>query len=277
MTCFSNWLLRFALAITAPKLRLRAALLVGLIVLCSAQVATAETDDDFEIWTAAFVTAQFRETAPGPTLWFDVHARRADAGSVLILRPGVGYAFNSWASVWVGYAWNPVFKDASHERVDVQGPWEQLTLNYGKNPKMVLQSRTRFEQFWSDAGDKMYPRLREFGRFNYRPSSSVPVGVAIFDEVFFGLKDVDWAHKGFFENRIFAGLAIFDSSGVFRVEPGYMFVNIKRGENKLLGHVLSLNFFLNFKPKPKSEKPPNRGECAQTPAVAAQPRSARGI
>ncbi len=253
MTRLLTRLLPFAFPSPIEKSRALSALLTGLIVLSSARIAAAETNDDFEIWAAAFVTAQLRQTAPGPLLWFDVHARRAEAGSVLILRPGVGYAFNSWASAWVGYAWNPVFLDASHERIDVQGLWEQLTLNYGKNPKMVLQSRTRFEQFWADTGDQMYPRLRQFGRFNYRPSSSVPVGLAIWDEVFFGLKQVDWGKGGFFENRIFAGLAIFASSEVFRVEPGYMFVNRNLGSNQhSLGHTLALNFLVNFKPSSKA-------------------------
>ncbi len=168
---------------------------------------------------------------------------------MLILRPGVGYALSSWASLWVGYAWAPAFVDASSTRVDVQGIWEQATFTYKKAGRLTLQARTRFEQFWSDTGSGMFPRLRQFGRFNYRRSEDVPVGLAVWDEVFFGLKSTDWAEAGFFENRIFAGLAIFANKSIFRIEPGYMFVNVTQGSAKILSQTLVINFFIDFKPK----------------------------
>lgn len=115
-------------------------------------------------------------------------------------------------------------------------------------PHLALQSRTRFEQFWSDAGSGMSPRLREFVRANYHPSSSVPVGIAFRDEVFFRMKTTDWGQAGFFENRVFAGLALF-ANKVLRVEPGYMFVNATKGSEKLLSHVLAVNLFVALKRK----------------------------
>jgi hypothetical protein len=220
-----------------------AALLLG------APEAEAQTTSDFQIWTATFFTAHALPGPRSPTFWLDVHARRSDPGTVLILRPGLGYAFTPWASVWAGYAWNPLFIDATGSRVDVQGVWEQVTFTYHRASKLTLQSRTRFEQFWSDAGAGMFPRIRQFVRANYRPSEDVPVGVALWDEAFFGLKSVEWADAGFFENRIFAGLAIFGGKGRFRVEPGYMFVNVSQGSVKRLNHVLGLFFFVSFKPK----------------------------
>lgn len=211
--------------------------------------AKAQTSHDFQIWNAVFFTGQALRQERGPTFWFDAHARRSSAGSVVILRPGVGYALSSWASIWVGYAWGPGFLDASSSRVDVQGVWEQATFTYRKGGRFTLQARTRFEQFWSDAGSGMFPRIRQFGRFNYRPSEDVPVGLALWDEVFFGLKSTDWADAGFFENRLFGGLAIFANKSVFRVEPGYMFLNVTQGSAKILSHVLVINFFIDFQPK----------------------------
>ena len=75
------------------------------------------------------------------------------------------------------------------------------------------------------------------------------MGLALWDEAFFGLKSVQWADAGFFENRIFAGLAIFGAKGRFRVEPGYLFINQSLGPRKRLSHILAINLFVTFKPK----------------------------
>jgi len=226
-----------------------AAVFMTAVLLTAAPSAKAQTKDDFAIWTALFFTGQAFHDAKSPTFWFDAHARRSDAGTLLILRPGLGYAFAPWVSIWAGYAWTPFFLDETSTRVDTQGVWEQLTFNYRGAPRLALQSRTRFEQFWSDAGSGMFPRFRQFVRANVRPSESVPVGLALWDEVFVGLKAPSWGQTGFLENRIFAGMAIFGAKKRFRVEPGYMFVNVTRGSAKLLSHVLAINLFVTFKPK----------------------------
>jgi hypothetical protein len=235
----------------SPTLRGLGALVVGMLfavgLLLVPSEGYADTQSDFQIWTAFFATDQLFAKTPSLTFWFDAHARRSDPGSVLILRPGLGYAFTPWFSVWAGYAWNPVWSDATGERNDVRGPWEQFTFDHHVR-RLTFQSRTRFEQFWSDVGDGMYPRLRQFVRTNVRPKESVPVGVALWDEAFFGLKSTSWADAGFFENRAFAGLAIFTGK-TFRVEPGYMLVNVKRGSTMLLGHTLAINMLFSFKPK----------------------------
>jgi len=238
---------------SSSRVRNRAWLLVSVVavvamLLVATPSAKAQTENDFQLWTALFFTGHAVPGARGPVFWFDAHARRGNAGTLMILRPGLGYAFASWASVWVGYAWTPVFLDETSERVATQGVCEQLTLTYRQAPRLVLQARTRFEQFWSDAGPGMFPRLRQFMRANYRPSEGVPVGLALWDEVFFGLKSTAWASAGFFENRIFAGLAIFAVEDRFRVETGYMFVNAIRGQGKILKHVLAINLFVTFKP-----------------------------
>jgi hypothetical protein len=225
--------------------------LVGLLLAAALLVTPsrsyAQTESEFAIWTAAFATAQLFPKPPSPTFWLDVHARRSEPGTLLILRPGLGYAFTSWGSIWVGYDWVPSFVDATGERVDTHGIWEQLTFDYAPR-RLTFQSRTRFEQDWSDAGSGMRPRLRQFVRTNVKPSESVPLGIALWDEVFFSLKSTEWARGGFLENRLFAGLAIF-ANRFFRVEPGYMFVNVKKSDTVLLSHIFAINFFVNYKPK----------------------------
>jgi hypothetical protein len=222
--------------------------LLAVALLATPSRSHAQTESQFAIWTAAFATAQLFPKAPSPTFWFDAHARRSEPGTLLILRPGLGYAFTPWGSIWVGYDWVPTFDDATGERVDTQGVWEQLTFDYAPR-RLTFQSRTRFEQDWSDAGSGMRARLREFVRTNVKPSESVPLGIALWDEVFFGLNSPEWTRTGFLENRLFAGLAIF-ANRFFRVEPGYMFVNVTRPDNSvLLSHIFAINLFVNYKPE----------------------------
>lgn len=108
--------------------------------------AAAQKESDFEIWGALFFTGQVFDNTPTPSFWFDAHARRSERGTVHILRPGVGFAFASWGSVWLGYAWTPEWLDATGERRDEHRIWEQLTLDCRRVVGLLIQSRTRFEQ-----------------------------------------------------------------------------------------------------------------------------------
>jgi hypothetical protein len=84
------------IAATKTARKTKAALTI-LFVLCALLLGSssvkAQTQSDFQIWTAGFVTAQLRPEMRSPMLWFDAHARRGDEGTLLILRPGVGYMF----------------------------------------------------------------------------------------------------------------------------------------------------------------------------------------
>jgi hypothetical protein len=63
------------------------------------------------------------------------------------------------------------------------------------------------------------------------------------------LNSPEWTRSGFLENRLFAGLAIF-ANRFFRVEPGYMFVNVKRPDNSvLLSQIFAVNFFVYYRPE----------------------------
>jgi hypothetical protein len=55
---------------------------------------------------------------------------------------------------------------------------EQLTFDYHSKRGLWFQSRTRFEQRFSNVGSGTAHRFREMVRLNYRPKESVPVGIA---------------------------------------------------------------------------------------------------
>jgi hypothetical protein len=226
--------------------RLLAFLCVATIAVASARGADAQTDEEFAIWAALFATGQVFADQPSPMFWLDVHARRGELGTVAILRPGIGYAFAPWVSLWAGYAWVPAWIDATGHRTDEQRAWEQLIFDYRSKDGLWFQSRSRFEQRFLTGGSGTAHRFRQLLRLNYRPKQSVPVGIAFWDEVFVGIQDATWAKQGFDQNRAFLGLGVYAFEKLFRVEVGYLNVYLSRERNQL-AHVLSINFFLSFK------------------------------
>lgn len=215
------------------------------MLLVSESTASAQTQSDFEIWGAAFFTGQVFSDTPTPTFWLDMHGRRNDAGTVGIIRPGVGVAFAPWGSLWLGYAWTPTWFDATGERLDEHRIWEQLTLDWRPVSGLLLQSRTRFEQRFQVGASETAHRFREFVRVNYRPKQRLPVGIAFYDEVFVGIQGAGWARQGFDQNRAFLGLAVHALEALFRVEVGYLNVYLSREPNRI-AHVLSMNLFVSY-------------------------------
>jgi hypothetical protein len=218
------------------------------LVTASAAGAEAQTEQEFAVWAALFATGQVFADQPSPVFWFDGHGRRGEGGTVSILRPGVGYAFAPWVSLWAGYAWVPEWLDATGERRDEHRVWEQLIFDYHGTQGIWVQSRTRFEQRFANFGSGTAHRFRQLVRLNYRPSKDVPVGIAIWDELFLGMHGASWAKQGFDQNRAHVGLAIYSSNKPFRTEVGYLNVYLSR-QNKRMSHVLAISFFVGFKGK----------------------------
>ena len=225
--------------------RLRIALCVLAVSGATAQEAEAQLDQEFAIWAAVFANAQLYSDAPSPDFWFDAHGRRGEAGTAAIFRPGVGYAFAQWVSLYVGYAWIPEWVDATGERRDEHRIWEQLIFNYRGDQGVWSQSRTRFEQRFANFGDGTAHRFRQLLRVNYRPKEDIPVGIAFWDELFLGMRAASWAQKGFDQNRAHLGLAIYSKNKPFRTEVGYLNVYLNRDVNRM-SHVLAVAFFVSY-------------------------------
>lgn len=218
------------------------------IALCAATPARAQTREDFQIWTAAFVTGQLLPDTPSPSLWLDVQPRRGDAGTVLIVRPGVGAILAPWISVWAGYAWVPVFTDATGGVAHEHRIWEQVILQFRTDFGLSFQSRTRLEQRFSDQGGDVASRLRQFVRFEWQPDPAFPLGIVVTDEIFFGFYDTDWpTQTGFDQNRLYAALAVHTLDELLRIEAGYMLVYLERSPLDAIQHALSVNAFFVFR------------------------------
>ncbi len=222
-------------------------LVLGLVAGVLANPPRASAQDDFEIWTAVLSTGAIEPSAPSLTFWLDLHARRSDPGTVGIVRPAIGYQILDWLTVWGGYAWVPVARDAPGDVIHEHRAWQQVTLGFRFEPRMVFQSRTRFEQRFSDAGDDVGFRLRQFFRFNWQPGEEVPVGLALWDELFLGFNDTDWgAVAGVDQNRLFLGPFI-QLTPWARFEVGYLFLYLVRDPEPRPVHVLAMNLFLAFR------------------------------
>lgn len=207
------------------------------------KVARADVDQEGQVWTAFLSNAKPQGDSSGLRLWLDLHVRRADSGIVHIARPGLGWQMSNKLSVWAGYAWVPVIPDVGNT-VHENRFWQQLILKHDIG-NWSLQSRTRFEQRLSGAGDDVGFRVREFLRASWRADSKGTYGVAIWDEVFIGLNEPDWgAPKGFDQNRLFAG-PYHKVGDRMRLEMGYLLLYVDR-DSDTLGHVLATNLFISL-------------------------------
>lgn len=216
--------------------------------------AHAQGRDEYQQWAALFVNGRLDPTTPRLNLWFDAHARRRGNGTLLIFRPAVGLDVAPWLSIYLGYAYVPLFTDGQatlHEhRI-----WQQATLRHRFDFGLAVQSRTRFEQRVSDAGGDVGLRLRQFVRANWQPKPDIPLGIAFWDELFIGLNDTDWGPAaGMDQNRVFLGPFLMMAPWV-RLEAGYLFAYLDRGTTDLYAHTLAVNLFLFLAPPPPPPAP----------------------
>jgi hypothetical protein len=214
-------------------------------MLAASPASVRALDQDFQIWNAFLSTAALTSDERGPSLWLDVHARRSDPGTLVIVRPAVGYRLARWASLWGGYGWIPSYRDLDSRRRQEHRAWEQAIFTHGLGP-LALQSRTRFEQRFGAGTSDVGHRVREFVRLGVTPTQ-IPVGFVLWDELFIGFNDTAWgAQAGYDQNRLFVGL-VFPTKPQARFEVGYLLVHLRR-EAAQVAHVLAINLFLSLAP-----------------------------
>ncbi len=257
-----------------PALALAAASL-----LLSNRASAAEWDRDFESWHQLFVEANLDPALRGLRSSLDLQARYLNTprpfgpdnaaaqnpNLVFILRPGLGYQIASWASAWVGYAWQPNYflRDDKHD-ISEHRLWEQFSGSWSFGPTQ-LGSRTRFEQRYRDGGGEgqgeglFAHRLRQQVRFAWTLVPKGPWQLIVSDEVFFHLnttgvfeEQADGTRKpvgypseaGFDQNRAFLGMGYVASSS-FRFELGYLnqIVNRMGRSPDQINHALFVGLF----------------------------------
>ncbi|HZH02533.1 MAG TPA: DUF2490 domain-containing protein [Myxococcaceae bacterium] len=143
----------------------------------------------------------------------------------LLLRPAVGFQVNSVVSLWLGYAWTPL---VSPEFQDEHRPFQQLLMERPLGSAITLINRTRFEQRAIAGTGGISLRFRHMGRVLVQPLENSPFRIALYNEVFVTLNDVDRGPpSGFDQNRAFAGVNL-KTGPVLQVELGYMNNPVRR-------------------------------------------------
>lgn len=235
------------------------ALAIGLSALTGPSGAEAQSTEEFQQWGALFANVGTTSGPPGFFFWADLHARRGDPSTILLIRPGVGFNITSWINVLAGYAWIPTFVDATGDASHEHRIWEQVVLKHRfQDIGLFIQSRTRFEQRFL-ATDEVALRIREFVRVNWQPTPDFPMGVAFWDEIFIGLTEQNGAPQGMDQNRVFLG-PFLQMAPWARLEVGYLFVYADRATD-LFAHVLAMNVFISPHPTeaPEPEPTPEDG------------------
>ncbi|MCG5053470.1 MAG: DUF2490 domain-containing protein [Myxococcales bacterium] len=225
-------------------MKTRALLLVCFFGSAAVRSARAETQTEHQIWVASIAQARLR---PGSRVlgWFDLHDRRRDGATVLIVRPGVGYQVAERVSLHVGYAWIPTFVDEGANRHEHRS-WQQLLWTLPAPAGWSFSLRPRLEQRVSLGSDDLGHRARLFVRGAWAPWAESPLLLAVWDELFFQFNDTSWgAQRGFDQNRVFVGLGAPALPGM-RVEVGYLHVYLQREPDDQVNHNLAVNVFLAY-------------------------------
>lgn len=222
---------------------------VSLIFPLSLQAATIE---DFQTWANITATGSF---APLGDQWKNVRwwlegqgrfGNDASRFSQGMIRPGIGYALNDHASVWLGYAWIPTEEPFTTNPFDEHRIWQQF-LWTSPTSFGTFTSRSRLEERFASSGSDVGLRYRQLFKLSY-PLNFVPnFSLVVSDEVFVNLKDANWGPiSGFDQNRAFGGIG-YNFTKNIKTEVGYMNQFINRfSKPDRMDHILSLNLSLTF-------------------------------
>ena len=205
--------------------------------------------EDSQVWAGIISTGTLKPAGEKWRFWLEGQGRFGNDMSTLsqgFVRPGVGYAINEHASLWVGYA--HIFTDTPFVRTsaDEERVWQQFTWNQPVGAGSFT-SRSRLEQRFVDTVSDTGWRYRHFFKMAY-PIKGLPgISAVAFEEVFVNLNDVDGGPQaGFDQNRAFAGLG-YAFSKVVKTEVGYLNQFIDRPINpNRVTHALAITLFLNF-------------------------------
>lgn len=220
------------------------------LVLIPAAASADPTAEDFQTWAAITATGTLgalSSSLQSFRYWMEGQGRFGNDSSSLsqgMVRPGLGYALNSNASLWLGYAYAPTMEPFTTDSFNEQRLWQQFLWS-DKASIGNYSSRTRFEERFIGQPDTAY-RFRQMFKLAYPLPFAQDFSLVGWDEVFVNLNNTGTVHAGLDQNRLFAGLGYnFDEH--IRTELGYMNQYIQKSEAAdRISHILSLSLFLNY-------------------------------
>lgn len=208
------------------------------------------TEEDFQTWAAITATGSLGVVSPelqSFRYWLEGQGRFGGDSSFLsqgMLRPGLGYAINEHASLWLGYAFIPTMKPFASPAFNENRIWQQF-LWTDKTFLGSFTSRSRFEQRFTNQPDVAY-RFRQMFKLSYPLDFAPKFSLVGSDELFVNVNSTGTIAAGFDQNRVFAGIG-YSVDEHIKTEVGYMNQYVRR-ENKadLMDHILSVNLLLNY-------------------------------
>jgi hypothetical protein len=212
----------------------------GLLLASWRAPAAAQAEHHFELWTAAFMDVRFPEAASDFGAWTDVHVRRGPDTTLFIARPALFYQVLQPLSLWLGYAWAPLFRDGDSRR-DEHRTWQQVQLAGELKSGIGGSFRNRLEQRFMDGSGEVGWRLRTLTRGHYRVTETLML--VLWHELFLGLNRTSWGMPGGVDlSRWFSGVAYVVRRGL-RLETGYLGQLARREPNHIVLHALSVNVY----------------------------------
>jgi hypothetical protein len=198
-------------------------------ILLSLPMQHAHADDvytDFQTWllmTALVPVDQDKKFS----FYGEVQPRIGDSSRYperLLIRPAAVYNVSSSLSLYLGYAWTPLFMDArfNHDMRDEHRIWQQVLYTHTlSGTDFTFQHRLRQEQrFIEDTGDTGN-RTRYLVRASHPFSAGGTSGLTGYNEYFVNWNDVSSGPKsGFDRNRFFLGPYL--QQRITRYELGYL-------------------------------------------------------
>lgn len=238
---------------------------LALACLLSASPARARAvDEDFQPWLQLLVDGRSAErlrwSLDVQSRWLDVPrandpqtGKRIDSANTLVLvRPGLGWALCDWAVLWAGYAYQPVLYEndelADSRDVDEHRAWEQLSTSHTLD-RWRIGLRSRLEQRYRSKGPgdgQWAHRFRQQARAAYDLAGDWGWQIIVSDEVFFHLNDTPYpSREGFDQNRAFLGIG-YQPTDVVRLELGYLNQFVRRyTDPHQLNHVLAVQLIIS--------------------------------
>lgn len=208
----------------------------------AAPAVHAQNEHDLQAWGNLTLTGSITD---GLVYFAEVQPRVTDdlsRVSQTLLRPAIGVAVTPDLTLFQGYAkvLQPLPGGGSR---DEDRSFQQATWMVQRG-RREIQSRTRFEQRWNEAGDDTGFRLRQMVRYEHALGAAGGPALLGSVEGFVALNDTDWGARGGFDQlRTFVG-AELPLRGASTVEAGYLNQLVDGAGTTRMGHVLSVALFI---------------------------------
>jgi hypothetical protein len=230
-----------------PGIVLSIALLLSSLL--NVNFVRADTDEGSALWLMSFSRFKFENNLRAflevqPRISVDDPAPGNDGDiRTVIYRGALGYQIDQNFSAYFGYAVIPLYEPTKVEHRIFQ---ELFSSHDHESWKII--NRFRLEERFLEGVDDMQWRARHQLRAQRALSFCEGVSLAMSDEVFINLNDINTAAtQGFDQNRLFFGVN-YKLSDRLSMDLGYLnqYVERRAGSNDLITHNIFLGFISQF-------------------------------